>query len=331
MVEPARTWTININQQPTNQLSQLSQFRELIYAWKVNRIAAGWTVTLSSDGDVGASAAGGGNAGAADYWTSAAVLGVDSTALGGAWIVLQAPATFVAAGGALYTVGLINDTDIVNPQVFQQYHSSTVFTGGTTTAIPTSAGVTTSLDSGNDEIINNTSGAAEPQVFSTWYSSRGDTLFMNKTRGLRYADYLAYAMSMEDGDGGGQGAHRFITGHMQDAEVTQSGFATAKGFNEAGSTVLNTGNEVSHLLSTVTSDHVDHEGNNIAASVQVMQDLASQVRNLGTLVDWSMGPFFGGATAAWGKLMAGEDSQTQRRVGIGQLYVYAPRLDLPFL
>lgn len=330
MVQPIRSWTIAINQEPTDQTSQLTQYRDLIFAWKTNMVMAGWTVVRSSDGDAGASAPGGGNVSDSDNWTSASVLGVDSTGGGGAWIILQAPSAFLSAGGTLFMRAFVNEPNTTNPRIFSYNLSTATYTGGTTTSLPTTAGTETSVDTTNQNVLAISSGSAEPVRYSTWRSTRGDTYFMVKREGIKAMEFAFICYSNEDTNGAGQGEHRFFA--LQAAGSLFNSFlvTAARTFNAAGTTAVNGGIDFGNLLSNVTSDDLDYQNNILSTPVHAVVD-SSAVRYLGLMIDTYAGPPAGTIANSWGRLFDDETTQAQRRVSLGFLFFFAPSSALPFI
>ncbi len=330
MTNPARTWTISINNAFTNQTDRVLQYQEAIFNWKTNMVAAGWTVTLSSNGDVGANTPGGGASGAADNWTTAAVLGVDDTAGGGSWIVMQAPAAFLQVGEALYVIGIVNDAT-ANPGTFQVRMSPTAYAGGSTTTLPTSVGPETVLIAAGDSII--TWGAAIPGRFATWRSTRGDTMFMVKEQGTNEIESIIMLYSMSETSGGGQGSYRVVLwqqaagGNFQSPNILG---ANARSLNSSA-TLANSSTDGAYVLQNVSADDLDHNNEIIITPLFAVVDVAGRVRNLGQMVDLYVAPNSGVVATIFGRLIDDETAQTQRRVALGQLYVYAPTADLPFL
>lgn len=331
MTNPARTWTISINNAFTNQTDRVLQYQEAIFNWKTNMVSAGWTVALSSNGDVGANTPGGGASGAADNWTTAAVLGVDDTAGGGSWIVLQPPASFLQVGEALFVIGIVNDASATQPQTFQVRMSPLAYTGGSTTTLPTTVGPETTLIAAGDNII--TWGAAIPGMFATWRSTRGDTMFMVKEQGTNEIESIILLYSMDDASGGGQGSYRVVLWQQSSGGNFQApGIlgANARSLNSAA-TLANTSTDGAYVLQNVSADDLDHNNEIIITPLFAVVDVSSRVRNLGQMVDLYVAPNSGVVATIFGRLIDDETAQTQRRVALGQLYVYAPTAALPFL
>lgn len=331
MANPLRTWVIAINNAFSNQSNRVLQYQEAAFNWKVNKLSAGWTVLLSSDGDAGASIApGGGNVGAGDNWTSAAGLGVDNTAGGGAWIIMQAPSVFLQAGESLFAKAFINDAT-AQPKIFQIQWSTVTYTGGTTTTLPTTVGSETSVITGGDEII--TWNAAVNGRYATWRSTRGDTMLMVKQEGTNEIESIVLEYSMSDASGGGQGGYRVLL-WQQDGG---GNFTTntimgvnARTFNSVGSLAVNAVDHASNL-SQIASDDLDFNNEVIVAPSNAIVDVASGVRELGNMVDIFAAPNAGVVATIFGRLISGESGQVQRRVALGQMYFYAPTASLPFL
>jgi len=330
MVQPVRTWTIAINQAPSVQDNQLTQFRDVAFAWKTLMVAAGWTVVRSSNGDAGAAAPGGGLVGDSDNWTAGSVLGVDDTAGGGAWIVLQAPSAFLAAGGTCFLLGFINEPDIVNPQQLQIQMSTLTYTGGTTTALPTSVGTTTTIDTINDNMLPTASGIAEPIRYATWRSTRGDVFFMVKREGVKAMEYAFIVTSNDDSNGGGQGSHRFVQLQGAGTLFNNNVSTSTRSYNAAGTAAATT-LDWTNVLNGITGDSLDYLNNAITAPYHLITDLSSNLRYFGQAIDIYAAPNHGTLADSWGRLIDDETSQTQRRVCLGLAYFFAPTADLPFI
>lgn len=329
MANPARTWTISINNAFSSAVSRPVQYQEAVYNWKLNKVAAGWTVVLSSNGDVGANTPGGGASGAGDNWTSAAVIGIDDTAGGGAWIVLQAPAAFLQGGESLYAIGIVNDST-ATPRIFQVLMSPTVYAGGSVTSLPTTVGPETAAITGGDDIFPV---AVAAGTWNSWRSSRGDTIFMIKETGVNAIESVILFYSMTDADGGGQGSYRVVLHQDSGGALFQiAGFmgSNARTFNSA-ITIAEASVDAATLLTSVATGNLDYQNEVIATPVHAIVDQATRIRYLGQMVDITTGPANGAVTTLFGRLIDTEAAQDQRRVALGQVYFYVNRVDLPFV
>lgn len=316
MPNPSRTWTISINQTFSSTVDQQIQFREACYALKALMVAAGWTVTLSSDGTT---------AGAADYWTSAAALEINTTG-SGAWCVLTSPGGWSSSTASilLYINNASADT---TPQGFVVRGTNGSYTGGSVSALPTASTAETAISSAPQALGHTTAVDAR---YATWRSSRGDVALMVKTAGAAtVTNYIALTSNV-DGNGGGLGANRWWV-----TQVSGTSDAMSSSFMGSYSTSLSSGGAAS-VTTVITgglpwsmaswTSGLDYSGETIMGVMEIGQNSATTGRQLGQWIDMYSVP----TALAFGVLDDSESAQTQRRVVVGDVAVYVPTASLPF-
>lgn len=318
MPNPNRTWTININQTFSSTVDQQIQFREACYALKVLMVAAGWTVTLSSDGTT---------AGAADNWTSAAALEVNTTG-SGAWCVLTSPGGWSSSTASilLYINNASADT---TPQGFVVRGTNGSYTGGSVSALPTASTAETAVSAAPQALGHTTAVDAR---YATWRSSRGDVALMVKTAGASTVTNYIAVTSNADGNGGGQGSNRWwVTQTSGTSDAMSSSFMTSSSYTSsltsggaAAATTIVTGG-LPWAMTSWTSG-LDYAGETIFGVMEVGQNSGTTGRQLGQVIDMYSVP----TALAFGVLDDSESAQTQRRVVVGDVAVYAPTASLPF-
>lgn len=316
MPNPSRTWTININQTFSSTVDQQIQFREACYALKVLMVAAGWTVTLSSDGTT---------ASAADNWTSAAALEINTTG-SGAWCVLTSPGGWSSSTASilLYINNASADT---TPQGFVVRGTNGSYTGGSVSALPTASTAETAISS-SPQALGHTS--AVDARYATWRSSRGDIALMVKTAGAATVTNYIALTSNADGNGGGLGSNRWWV-----TQVSGTSDAMSSSFMGSFSTSLSSGGAAS-VTTVITgglpwsmsawTSGLDYSGETIMGVMEIGQNSATTGRQLGQWIDMYSVP----TALAFGVLDDSESAQTQRRVVVGDVAVYAPTASLPF-
>jgi hypothetical protein len=317
MPNPSRTWTININQTFSTTVDQQVQFREACYALKVLMVAAGWTVSRSSDGST---------AGSSDYWTSAAALEINTSG-SGAWVVLTSPVGWASATASviLYINNASADT---TPQGMAIRGTTGTYSSGSVSALPTASATETNVSS-TPNILGHTT--VVDARYSTWRSSRGDIMMMIKTAGVSTVTSFVAITSNADGNGGGRGDNRWWitqTSNTSDA-LGSTFFATSytSSLQSGGGAVVSTASYTGLAWQmTSWSSGLDYSGGTVFGVMEVSSNGVSNGRQLGQWIDMYAVP----TTLAFGTLDDAETAQTQRRVVVGDVALYAPTASLPF-
>lgn len=121
MVAPIRTWTISINNSFSDQSDQALQFRESCFAFKQLLVAAGWTVSRSSDGAT---------VDATDNWATSADVTFGSSG-NGSWVVLRSPVDWIQDSEQIELLLYVNETNSGNtPQTAPIRIAPGGYTGG---------------------------------------------------------------------------------------------------------------------------------------------------------------------------------------------------------
>lgn len=318
MPNPARTWTININQTFSSTSDQVVQYQEAAYALKVLMVAAGWAVARSSDGTT---------AGASDYWTSAAALEVNTTG-SGAWVVLTSPVGW-ASSTASVILYMNNASADTTPQGFAIRGTTGTYSSGSVSALPTASATETAVST-SPNILGYTS--VITARYGTWRSSRGDVMFAIKTQGVAGFTSFIAIVSNATGNGGGRGDNRWwITQTASTSDALASSFMTSSytsSLQSGGGATVPTSpyTALAWNMSSWTSG-ADYSGETIMGIVEVGANGVANGRQLGQWIDfYAVPPNFG-----FGELDDSETAQTQRRFAAGDVALYAPTASLPWL
>jgi len=131
-----RTWTNVQNQVPADQTTQEKQGAYILLALKTAFLAAGWTVTRSSNGVT---------ADTSDNWSTYTDVAWASSGVH-SWICLQSPANYASTGNRLYVA-----LDWLASQKYQCdfYVSNADWATGTTSLIGANSGNTNTWSNGN--------------------------------------------------------------------------------------------------------------------------------------------------------------------------------------
>jgi len=86
-----RTWTVSQNNSPSDQTSTSAQTKEILLDMKNKMVAAGWTVTQSSDSS---------STDTSDLWLNTTKI-VNSTSAH-SWVILRSPANYPSTGNYIY-------------------------------------------------------------------------------------------------------------------------------------------------------------------------------------------------------------------------------------
>lgn len=312
MPNPYRTYTISIDNAWSSSSDQAVQFQETAYQIKTTAVAAGWTVTRSSDGTT---------AGAADYWTSASALEVNTSG-NGAWVVMSSPASW--ASSTVYLLFYINASGS-NPQAAPIRMSTAAYTGGSTSALPTTAGTETTASS-TPNILGHTSAATG--YYYTWRTSRGDFAVATRLGSLSGFNSWLAVYSNTDASGAGRGnlrawVHQFASTSNVFVTTTFS-ISYLKSVTPSGSAAASLASTCPAWTATAWGSGLDVAGETVYSPIWLV-DNTSAGRFLGQWVD-----VYGNPTAlAVGTLDDDESAQTYRRVCVGAVSLYMPTADLP--
>ena len=167
-MDPDRNWTIVGNRQFTSYSDQRVQYREGLFAISQELIGAGGggTVSRSSTGSTAADS---------NLWTAATDIGID-TAGNGAWMTGQLGAMY--GSSALYFILATDEaSSSLTPRNIQARYSTQPYTGGTTSALPTTVGTQTNLPSSR-RILSWTTPVHGR--YATWRSTQGDVIYLSK-------------------------------------------------------------------------------------------------------------------------------------------------------
>lgn len=331
--QATRSWTISPNNVFTDQTDLTLQFQEVLIAIKQTFVAAGWTVRSSSNGVV---------ADTNDNWNTTADIAFGTwnyttrAALTGAasWIVLRAPASFVAAGGGPLDVLLsVNDNTVPYQIAPLQLCSDGYDLLGTTAALPgrTAANETTQLTSPNFNVLpwdEQTNGR-----WTSWYTSRGDIMFGVKQSGNESFQMFWFLGSNENSDGGGNGSFRWYYGGASLNSGTTNVLSNpySSSLNWRGH--LTDGTDIAPILlsevSNLASIHngIDESGQMRFIETRPFITSAANVRDLGSLMGGDVA--VGLEPQPFGVMDDTEDQQTLRRVYINGFWVYWPTASLP--
>jgi hypothetical protein len=318
MPNPSRTWTIAINQTFSTAVDQQVQFREACYALKVLMVAAGWTVTRSSDGTT---------AGAADYWTSAAALEINTSG-SGAWVTLTSPVGWASATASI-VLYINNASADTTPQTMAIRGTTGTYSGGSVSALPTASATETAV-SATPNILGHAT--VVDARYSTWRSSRGDVMFAVKTAGVSGFTAFVCINSNAAGNGGGRGDNRWWITQITNSSdcltraVLISGSYTgslASGGSAVGPVLMASGVAWS---ATGWTSGLDYSGETVMSIVEATTNETLTGRQLGQWIDTYAVP----TSLAFGVLDDSETAQTQRRVCVGDIAIYAPTASLPF-
>jgi hypothetical protein len=323
MPNPNRSWTISINNTFGTTSDQAVQYKEALLSLKQLFVAAGWTVTRSSNTVT---------AGASDNWNTTAdiVLGLAGA---GSWIVFKSPAGWVGTDFIEVLMYVNNATGDTTPQLFAVVMTPGTYSGGTTAALPTSSGVVSAIITAGDAIIAWTT--YRTGRWSSWRSSRGDLMFGIKEEGLRSFNFFLILHSNVDGSeaiyGGGRGSRRcflFANEGVSGGVLTSGSFTSTSfaAFNSAGSAnVAIAGSSSVWSGAGSWADGLDAQGRSASSRIEMFQNVAANARWVGHIVDVGSAP----PGVPFGILDDTEDGQVQRRVAVDDVWLYVPTASLP--
>lgn len=317
MPNPYRTYTITADNAFSSSSDQTIQFQEACYRAKVTATAAGWAVVRSSDGTT---------AGAADYWTSAGALEINTSG-NGAWIVLSSPASWSSA--TVYLLMYINASGS-NPVAMPVRMSTATYTSGSTSALPTTAGVETAVST-TPNILGHTSAATA--YYYTWRTSRGDFAFATRLGSVSGLNSWLAVYSNTDASGGGSGNLRAWVHQVTNAASVFATLGVASAFGTSFLKALAPDGSVARTITSTSpawaasswTSGLAVDGTTLDATIDLI-DNASAGRRLGQWID-----VYGAPTSLpFGETISSESAQTYRRVSVGGgLWLYFPTADLP--
>lgn len=319
---PNRTWTVGPNLKFTDQTDQVIQFQELLFALKSILVAAGWTVTLSSDTVT---------AGSGDRWIDAQDI-VLGAAGAGSWIVFRSPSAW--ASNQIDLLLYVNDTGS-NPQNAPMriaIEDTDPYTGGSTVALPTTLGAETSvMGSASDMLPWST---VTDGRYATLYTSRGDVMVLVKVTGKPFFSQCHFIQSTTDADGGGVGPRRWMmsgrtVGATSDVFLTWTSFAKIVSSPD-GASATNVAVIDSEISSIVSFNAINSRGETYVAPLHGWVTTAAAERHLGRLFNGDVGDSMqSNFHLPFGALVDIEDTGTLRRVCVTELFVPWPRASLP--
>ncbi len=321
MVNPVRTPTISPNNAFSNQSDQQVQYREVVFnfAQALINSGGGGTVTRSSTGTT---------AGDGNLWTAATDIGIDTSG-NGAWIAISLGGNY---GGStlhalLYTNNASADT---TPQRVDLVYSTEAYSGGSSSTLPTTAGVQTTVEDMN--LIPWTT--VTTGRWSSWYTAAGDMMFGVKEEGGNMWRSFTMLFAFTDSDGGGQGSYRFANYHNHSTTETLSHINLAssanwRGFVAGGTAIATIISNSSIFSSTIAwTGGVTFDGSIVDDVINIFGIAANDGRLVGQPPDvYAIQDNF-----PFGGLDDAEDGQTFRRVSSsGGIMIYFPTASLPIL
>lgn len=195
MADPKRNWTITINN--TQKYSTSTQLlQDWFYRLKEMLKAAGWTVTISSNGTI---------AGAGDNIASSSQVAIETSG-NGAWIVLSSPAGFADDTNTTWMLLAINESSSPFQTVYLRY-STAEYTGGSTSSLPITVGTElTQFENAAHSLPEAT--FPTTMNFYQGYTDEGDVVFFYKPVGQAAVLGLFLLHHFKD-ENGGYGDFRF--------------------------------------------------------------------------------------------------------------------------
>jgi len=316
-----KTWASSLNNYLTSFDDQVSQYQEICYYLKVSMLAAGWTVALSTDGTNAPDAT--------DQWTSAGIL-LNSTAAARAWIVMRSPLNWVTPSGAyIYILIGLNDASTTVPRAITLRYSSSSYSGGSTTAYPSSS-------NGATHSITNIVPYATPRrsLWCSFYTADGDVIYAVKTVGQ---GYFSSAIVLH-GDGGfddnGVGDLRALIGFCAATEADAliwSIFGAAntwRGFSSNGG-ALSSNWIITQPLGSATFQVGRLPNGSIADTpIDVVNSNSTVPRYLGQWLDVRGAPAVTATQVAFNEVQR-DDTDPFRLVLIGGIWVPVEAAQLP--
>lgn len=211
MVALARNWTVAVNLQPSSQVDQVVQARELVFAFINTHRLAGWTVARSSNGIV---------ADNSDNIASASDIVFGNVSQARSWAVLTPPAALWGKGGSvdasetlqLLVAAFDSNADTTPQNVLVSFLTGggTYLTSGTTTANPTASGGTESSQIGTSYGTAWVPWTAATNCrYATWYNDIGEVMFAIKATGENGFRHFYSVRTFLDADEG-SGHNRIV-------------------------------------------------------------------------------------------------------------------------
>lgn len=311
-----RTWTIDPNNAFSSAVSMDTQFQEACFAFKSALLNAGWVVVRSSNGTV---------ADDSDNWSTDADVAF-GTSGNGAWILFRSKAAWLTNSGTVELLFYVNDTAGTPQQAEIKFCVFGYRDGGTTT-LPTANGTESTVNTSGRNIVP--WGAAIAGNWTSWYSSRGDVMFIVKGTGEAFIRHCFAISSNTDADGGGDGDQRwFFFSRSGVTDIFSSGAhllsANWRAVTPAGDQYPNM--EADSILTTVSwTLGEDFDNNAVDAPIKVWSDHATRGRLFGEWVDVLAAP----VGTVFNEPDDSEGAQDPRRVAVGTLWFYMPASEFP--
>ncbi len=318
MAVPAtRTWTIDPNNAFTSAISMDTQYKEACFNFKDTLINAGWTVIRSSNGTV---------ADGTDNWTTDADVNFGASGTG-SWIQLRSPAGWLPNSGTVELLFYVNDT-AGTPQQAEIKLCVFGYRDGGVTTLPTAKGTESTINTSGRNIVP--WAAAIAGNWTSWYSSRGDVMFIVKGDGEAFIRHCFAISSNVDADGGGDGDQRwFFFSRSFTSNIfingTHLSFTYWRGPMPSGTEYPNV--EANSILTNVTSWTVgeDFSNNSADAKLKIWSDHSERGRYFGEWVDVRAAP----GSTVFNEPDDSEGAQDPRRVAVGELWFYMPASEFP--
>lgn len=181
-----RTWTIALNVVPATNATLQGQASSVLRARKNNYVNAGWTVQSSSDGVTQSNT---------DLWVSDAALVWAAAGVAHSHCVLRSQ---TLGGGRFIYLLLACSTGATNQHLVNETMSSAVFTGGTTTADPTTTALM--FRTNNNKQFLRTPVAASH--YHAMYNTVGDAVFFTSPDAAGYPAHASGYITPANGESG---------------------------------------------------------------------------------------------------------------------------------
>ena len=309
MVLPTKSWTIQNSVLFTDQMSQDLQYQEAVFNLANTFKQAGWTVTESSDGTT---------ANTSDNWTAANTLEIGLLGTG-AWISLSSPNSATTFPQQAHVLIAMNTT-AGTPNSVRIRLSTEAFTGGTTTTVPITVGSLTTDENNHDDII--TWNVQTPGTWHSWHTTDGDVMFAVQQYAAKGFNWFFMLNRYTDTSGGGMGSFRF--NFFQEQSTTAAGPINIdinqgwRGFDINGLPISTIQAESeSWDIAGAWSSGVNQQGTSLESPLYVY-DNSSDGRYFGRIVDVYACP----TNLQYGVLISDEEGQAQRRMVVGDIWLY---------
>jgi hypothetical protein len=304
------------------------QFQEAFFVIKELYKSAGWIHQASSKGDGATFSTTPGNVN--DVIASSADVGIGTSGNGAYWVG-KSPIGWIPGSDQIEVLFYVND--LSPAQVAPTLFTSSTYTGGDATTLPTPAvaGRETTSNSSGWNIIPWSVAVAGAYIAE--FSDRGDLQFTVKQVGVSDFKYNYLLRGNTDLIGGGKGNYRFFHRSIHGASnVFSSGSFTStylRGLSPAGLTPSG-GMEFSCTCWTVGNwlNGRDWEGEGIDVDIDCYHDWTADQRYLGKVLDYRGYP----NNLPYAELDDSESGQTYRKFATGttdNIWIYVPTAALP--